>query len=116
MRFKVALLFGTIALATVAAAADLPYVGKWKMNPAKSDFGETTMTYEQLPSGEIQVTVSGQTYKVKADGKDYPAPFGTMASWKSLSPTSWEATTKVNGKVISTDTMTLSAEDRKSVV
>ena len=35
-----------------------------------------------------------------------------MASWKSLSPTSWEATTKVNGKVISTDTMTLSADGK----
>jgi hypothetical protein len=25
-----------------------PYVGKWKMNPAKSNFGETTVTYEAL--------------------------------------------------------------------
>jgi hypothetical protein len=31
----------------VVAAADAPYVGKWKMNAAKSDFGDTSVTYEQ---------------------------------------------------------------------
>jgi len=38
----------TLAAVTVAAA-DRPYLGKWKMNAAKSDLGETTVTYEQLP-------------------------------------------------------------------
>ena len=50
------MLSAVFAIAAVAAvaAADPPYVGKWKMNPAKSDFGQTTATYEQLPSGEMQ--------------------------------------------------------------
>jgi hypothetical protein len=38
----------TLAAVTVAAA-DRPYLGKWKMNAAKSDLGEPTVTYEQLP-------------------------------------------------------------------
>jgi hypothetical protein len=112
MRLKVAFFTGVMALATVVAAADLPYVGKWKMNPAKSDFGETTTTFEQLPSGEMQMTGGGQSYKFKVDGKDYPAFFGTTASWKSLSPASWETTTKLNGKVLTTDTLTLSADGK----
>jgi hypothetical protein len=37
-------------------AADLPYAGKWKMNPAKSDFGETRVTITDLGSGETPPT------------------------------------------------------------
>jgi hypothetical protein len=58
------------------AAADPPYAGKWKMNLAKSDFGETTVTYEQLPAGEMRATMDGQSYTFRMDGKDYPDPFG----------------------------------------
>ena len=72
------------------AAADAPYIGKWKVNPAKSDFGETTITYAQLPSGEMECTAEGQTYKFKLDGKDYPAIFGMTAAWKSIDASTWD--------------------------
>jgi hypothetical protein len=107
--------FVVVSLVAVAAA-DLPYAGKWKMNPAKSDFGETTITYEQLPSGEMQATAAGESYKFKADGKDYPAIFGNTAAWKALGPTSWETTWKLNGKVLTTDTLTLSADGKTLTV
>jgi hypothetical protein len=106
----------TIAATTAVATADLPYAGKWKMNPAKSDFGETTVTYEPLPSGEMQATATGQSYKFKMDGKDYPAWFGSDAAWKSLSPTSWQTTWKLKGKVLTTDTLTLSADGKTLTV
>jgi hypothetical protein len=32
------------------------------MNAAKSDFGDTTITFAQAPSGGMQMTVDGQTY------------------------------------------------------
>jgi hypothetical protein len=86
------------------------------MNPAKSDFGELTATYEQLPSGEMQATSVGQSYKFKFDGKDYPDPFGNTAAWKSLSSTSWQTTWKVNGKVLATDTLTLSPDGKTLTV
>ena len=38
IRFALALAF-IVASVTAGAAADPPYVGKWKMNPAKSNFG-----------------------------------------------------------------------------
>ena len=103
-----------LAIAAVAAvaAADPPYIGKWKMNPAKSDFGETTVTYEQLPSGEMQATQAGVSYKFKLDGKEYPATFGSTATWKTLSANSWETTWKLNGKVLTTDTLTLSPDGK----
>ena len=40
MNTRLALLC-TIASASVVMAADLPYVGRWKVHLAKSDFGQT---------------------------------------------------------------------------
>jgi hypothetical protein len=105
-----------MAAAVAVTAADPPYVGKWKMNPAKSDFGETTVTYEQLPSGEMQSTQAGASYKFKLDGKEYPATFGSTATWKALGANSWETTWKLNGKVLATDTLTLSADGKSMTV
>jgi hypothetical protein len=106
----------TIAATMAVAAADLPYAGRWKMNPAKSDFGETTVTYEILPSGDMQATTAGQTYKFKMDGRDYPAWFGFNAGWKPVSPTSWQTIWKLKGKVVTTDTLTLSADGKTLTV
>jgi hypothetical protein len=98
----------------VVAGADLPYVGKWKMNPAKSDFGETTVTYQQLPSGEMQATIDGQSYTFKLDEKDYQDPFGNTVAWKALGPNSWQTTYKLNGKLLWTNALSLS-QDGKSL-
>lgn len=100
-----------LAVATLAAA-DAPYVGKWKLNPAKTDFGSTTITYAQLPASEMQCTVDGQAFKFKMDGKDYPDPFGDTAAWKSVDAHTWQTTWKVNGKVVSSDSVKVSPDDR----
>lgn len=113
---RVLCVIGMLTAAATLAAQDLPYAGKWKMNPAKSDFGQTTTTYEQLPSGEMQATVAGQTYKFKMDGKDYPALFGDTASWTSLGPSSWQTVWKLNGKVLVTDSLALSADGKTLTV
>ena len=105
-----------LAVSATIAAADLPHAGKWKMNPAKSDFGDLTITYEQLPSGEMQSTLMGQSYKFKVDEKDYADPFGNTAAWKSLGPSSWQTTWKLKGKVLMTDTLTLSADGKTLTV
>jgi hypothetical protein len=99
-------------LAALAAAADLPYVGKWKTNLAKSDFGQTTATFESLPGGEWQASAFGMTYKFKMDGKDYPDGMGGTAAWKAADATTWEVTSKANGKVSETDTYKLGADGK----
>ena len=86
-------------------AADLPYAGKWKLNPSKSDFGDTTVTYEQMPGGEMKGTMDGQSYTFKADGKEYPTPWGMMFAWKAVDANTWEMTEKANGKVTATSTI-----------
>src|SRR3954468_2373607 len=96
----------------VLSAADAPYAGKWKMNPAKSNFGESTLTYEQLPGGEMKATMDGQSYTFKTDGKDNMTPWGMTVAVKSVNANTWEETEKTNGKVVSTGTMKLSADGK----
>lgn len=102
--------------ATVLWASDPPYVGSWKLNPAKSDFGETTVTYEEMAGGQMKVTAEGQSYTFKADGKDYPTPWGSSSAWKALDSTTWEVTNTVNAKVVGTATLKLAADGKTLTV
>ena len=95
----------------IAMAADLPFIGKWKLNPAKSQFAGTTMAIEQLPSGEMQMTAQGQSYKFKIDGKEYPAYWGMTAAWKQVDPNTWETIYK-QGAMTTTSITKISADGR----
>jgi hypothetical protein len=105
-------LFLLCALVSTLFGADLPYVGKWKMNLAKSDFGQTTVTYESLPGGEWQTTGFGVTYKFKMDGKDYPDGMGGASAWKAVDAYTWEIVGKVKDKTTASDTLKLSADGK----
>jgi hypothetical protein len=102
--------------ATMLWAGDPPYAGTWKLNPAKSDFGETTVTYEEMGGGELKFTGDGQSYTFKADGKDYPTPWGNSSAWKAIDANSWEYTSKTNDKVVSTATLKLAADGKTLTV
>lgn len=104
------------AAAVTLTAAELPYAGKWKANLAKSDFGQITITYEKMSGGEMKVTVDGQSYTFKIDGKDVPTPWGTTAAWKAVDAKTWQVTNKTNGKVIATDTLKLPADGQSLTV
>jgi hypothetical protein len=106
------LVWCTLAAAAALVAADASYVGKWKLNVAKSDFGDTTITFASAPSGGMQMTVDGQTYSFKTDGKDYDGMFGSKMSWRATDAGAWEATNKMGGKVLSTDTYKVSADGK----
>jgi hypothetical protein len=92
--------------------ADLPYAGKWKLNFAKSDFGETTITFTKAASGQIQFMAMGQSYSFQVDGKDYPALFGRTAAWKQIDANTWEATIKQDGKLIVTEVSRLAPDGK----
>ena len=61
MRVSVRLTILILVLSVTAWAADPPFVGKWKLNVTKSDFGESTVTYEQGANGEIKQISDGQS-------------------------------------------------------
>ena len=109
---KMQTLMCLLAGSAMLAAADAPYVGKWKMDAAKSDFGETSITFAQAQNGSMQMTFDGQTYTFKTDGKDYDGMFGSKMSWKVVDPSTWESTSKMGTKVLSTDTYKVSADGK----
>lgn len=108
----VCLASGIAASAQSDGAADLPYTGTWKLNLARSDFGETTVMYAQTASGEMKFTAMGQSYTFQMDGKDYPSLFGVTSAWKQIDGMTWEIAIKQDGKLINTTTTTLSADGK----
>ena len=66
----------------------------------------------EAPSGGMQMTVDGQTYSFKTDGKDYDGMFGSKMSWRATDAGVWEATNKMGAKVLSTDTYKVTADGK----
>ncbi len=112
LRVRTAVLLAVLAAAVTLVAADLPWVGKWKIDVAKSNFGEWTVTYADVGVGEMQATTDGMTWKFKMDAKDYPDPWGGTVAWKQMDASSWETVNKLKDKVTSTDVSRLSADGK----
>jgi hypothetical protein len=105
-----------LLIATGGAAAKNPFAGTWKLNPAKSKFTGDTMKFERTSSGEIHWSGSGLAYTFKIDGKEYPGPFGDVVAWKQVDDHSWDATYKLKGTLISTDTSKLSSDGKTMTI
>lgn len=110
MKLRLFLLCCGVAVA--GNIAGIPFIGKWKTNLAKSDFGQTTVTIASLPGGEWQATQFGVSYKFKMDGKDYPDNLGGAVAWKALSANTWEMVAKANDKVTETDSFQLAGDGK----
>lgn len=98
------------AIAAWAFAADAAYFGTWKANMAKSQLSGTSVTYQKLASDQWQATADGVSYKFKMDGNEYPDNMGEMTAWKNIDANTWQVIWKVNGKLASTDTLTLGVD------
>jgi hypothetical protein len=107
-------------LALVATAAfgpaDPPYIGKWKVNPAKSDFGQVTVSYEEVAGGGYKTTTDGVSYIFRTDGKETPTPWGSTAAWTSIDATTWQTVSRANGKVFATDTVKISPDGKTMTI
>jgi hypothetical protein len=104
---------GLLLACDVAPAAEqATYLGKWKMNVAKSDFGESTITYEQTPAKEFKVTADGESRTFKMDGKDYPSFDGRTVAWKQVDERTWQSTHKLEGKTLWMRTTQLSQDGK----
>jgi hypothetical protein len=105
---------GVMLAGVVAAQGALtghPIVGSWKLNAAKSTLG-FTLTFAALPNGAMTMGWSDQKYSFKIDGKEYPLPVDTTATWTQKGANQWEAVYKVKGKVDNIDQISLSADGR----
>ena len=93
------------------ATVDVPHVGRWKLNPARSDFGEVTLAFAQAPSGSVRISVNGGPFSTSPlDGQDRPTHAGYTSSWRQLDDQKWSAVTKLNGQLVSTNQFQLSSD------
>lgn len=99
-----------IFLATPALwAVDDPFVGKWKLDPARS---KSTDLMRVGAAGENKYTLifnSGDVETLAADGMDHPGVFGTTVSITILAPDHWTVVRKQDGKIMLTGNWNLSA-------
>src|SRR4030095_2731250 len=91
-------------------AADPAFLGKWKVNQAKSSMTADTATIGPAANGMMQFSSQGFSYTFKLDGKEYPTPDGGRTSWKETSATVWDVTNRMSGKVNSTYHLVLNGD------
>lgn len=108
------LLVSCLIAATLCAAADDPFVGKWKLNPSQSRFPD-----------EMKVTAAGENKyafdfgggnpeTIVIDGTDQPGVSGTTLAVTSEGPDTWKVVRKQDGRTLLTGTWKLS-EDGKTL-
>jgi hypothetical protein len=96
------LLCSLVLLAVMPAlAADNPWIGTWKLDPAKSHFTGDTFTYSKLPNGMMHFT-DGSTvsYDFAVDAKPYKAAYDRTAVWAAAGPNAWDTVYSANAKVL----------------
>jgi hypothetical protein len=98
------------------AAAQPSFAGTWKLNLAKSQLTGQTISVEKTASGLMHFDSQGFGYDFDLSGKEFPTPDGGTSSWREVNPTTWEATNKINGKVIATYRLTLNGDTVTAVM
>lgn len=103
------LLVGCLFTAVLRAAND-PFVGEWKLNPAKSRFPDE-MKVESAGANKYAFDFgAGSTETIVPDGTDQPGIFGTTLAVTVLGPDSWKVVRKKDGQILLTATWELSED------
>lgn len=95
------LLLGGCLFTAALWAADDPFVGKWKLNPAKSKLVEV-MKVESVAGNKYAFDFGGGTETIAADGTDQPGYAGTALSVSIEGPDSWKVARKQGGRILLT--------------
>ena len=103
-------------MASTLRAADDPFVGKWKLNQAKSKIVGEQMKIKDLGGSKYSITFGDTTDTIVADGTDQPVHFGKTTSIQPEGSNNWKMVIKQDGKVISSMTHTLSADGKTQTI
>ncbi len=106
----------SLVLAAGLSAATDPFVGTWKLDPAKSKFTGEQMKIEDLGQNRYKLTGGMDSDTLIADGTDQPVHYGRTESITRHGANSWTVVTKKDGKVLSTATWTLSPDGKSMTV
>ncbi|HKD78793.1 MAG TPA: hypothetical protein VKH81_03820 [Candidatus Angelobacter sp.] len=105
----------SVAAITLIVSSNLyaanPFVGKWKIDEAKSRIAGSTDSVKAVGPNTWKFQYGTFSWTVKADGTDQPTPFGSTAM-RVLNATTWKFTNKNNGKQLGNETWVLSADGK----
>ena len=107
MLLHVGIVSALVSAGLVMAAED-PLIGTWKLDPSKSQLTGTTFKYEDAGGGKIRYSHGDDSYWFTTDGVEHKSLYDRMVSVKQTNPTTWERTSRLNGKVLGTTTLKLS--------
>jgi hypothetical protein len=97
-------ILGWLAIACLSAgtvwAADDPFVGKWKLDPAKSRLSDQMKVAAAGANRYVFDFGSGLTETIVADGTDQPGQFGTTLAVTVQAPDAWKVVRKKDGKLM----------------
>jgi hypothetical protein len=104
-----------LCTAPFTSAADDSIVGKWKMNPEKSQFAGLTYKVDDAGGGKYNFVFGDDVETMSFDGKEHTTKYGNTWSITQSGPNAWKWIQKRNGKVMSDATWTVSDDGATSV-
>jgi hypothetical protein len=104
-----------LCVAPLIRAADESFVGKWKLNPDKSQLNGLTYKVEDAGSNQYKFVFGDDTETVSLDGKPNKTKYGNDWTVTKSGPNGWHWVTKRNGKTISDAMWTVSDDGATSV-
>ena len=103
----------SLCAASLALADNASFVGKWKLNPDKSQFNGLPYKIEDAGNGQYRFSFGDDVETLTLDGKGHVTKYGDTWSIKATGPNSWESMNKREGKVTAKSKWTIS-EDGKT--
>lgn len=100
----------TILLASVSWAAESPFIGEWKLDPAKTRLPDE-MKIQSDGGNKYTFNFSGEPETIVVDGSDQPGGYGgTQLSVKPEAPDTWIVQRKKDGHLLLNATWKLSKD------
>ncbi|HTU49261.1 MAG TPA: hypothetical protein VMF56_01635 [Acidobacteriaceae bacterium] len=97
-------------------SAQSAFVGKWKLNQAKSHLTGDTVTYSTASDGMLKETTGVGSYTFKTDGQPYKTPFDSSVTWKQTGPSTWTTEDRHGDMLLDTDVMQVSKDGKTMTV
>jgi len=102
------LLVACLGTGALWAATD-PFVGEWKLNPARSKLTDQ-MKVESVGANKYVFDFGGGSETIVVDGTDQPGNFGSTLSVTVEAPDTWKVIRKKDGRMLITATWKLSKD------
>jgi hypothetical protein len=91
----------TVFAVLPAHASDNPWIGTWKLDPAKSHFTGDTFTFSKAANGMMHFSDgSTTTYDFGIDGKPYKSFGDRTVTWTADGNNAWNEVEEANGTVL----------------